>query len=567
MSLSVPVRRPPSRSKSPAVSLGALAALALAAVLVAPLVVALFASFEANDGSYTLSAWAAVFHEPLDLSALTNSLELALVTQSVSMVIGVGIAWLIGRTDLPGRRHLEFAFWISFFLPSLAIVQGWTLMFDPHNGLLNRLGFELLRLDHPLFDIYSWKGIVFAHLATTTISAKVMMLVPAFRAMDARLEEAALVSGGSNLETLLGVTLPVIKPALTMTALLGIVYALQSFEIELVLGSPRNIHVYSTVIYNMTRSDPVDFTSAFVLGDVIAVVTLAFAWLAHRSGTRSRHATLSAQTSTALMRLRRWRWPAGAAVSAIAALLTVVPLAFLIASSLMTRFGFFSIHPIFTLDHWKAVLAEPDFISAALNTLVFALGSAALALAASLLLAYWIVRSPGRFGAVLGLSSWGPSSMPAVLFSLTWLWLILRFGPDWFYGSTLSLIVVNALAWMTLGTQMIRNQLTHLSPQLTEAAWLSGASEWTALRTVVMPLCAPAMLAVAIMVFVSSIRDVGHIALLSSGGNQPLSIFQLAYMVDGSSEEAAVVGVVLAGLAIGAAWIGRAAGLRHSLHP
>ncbi|OBR46269.1 hypothetical protein A6456_29525 [Paraburkholderia tropica] len=527
--------------------------------------IALFVSFD-NDGALSLASWNHVLHQARYLDALGNSLGFALATQSLSMVLGIAVSWLIARTDLPGRRQLEFAFWISFFLPSLAIVQGWTLMFDPHYGLLNRLGGTVFGLDHPLFDVYSWKGIVFAHLATTTVSAKVMMLVPAFRAMDARLEEAALMGGSSWLGATLRVTLPVIKPALVMTLLLGFVYALQSFEIELVLGSPHNIHVYSTVIYDLTRSDPVDFTTAFALGDVVAIASLAFAWLAHRSGSRNAYATVSAQSSAGVLRLRGWRWAAGAGVAALAALLTVIPLAFLVVSSLMTRFGFFSIEPVWTLSHWKTVLGEPEFIAAARNTLTFALGSAAVAVAASFLLAYWIVRSSGRVAALLSMASWAPSSMPAVLFSLAWLWLILRWAPDWVYGSTLSLIVVNSLAWLTLGTQMLRNQMGHLGSQLSEAAWLSGASEWTSVRTIVFPLCVPSMLAVAIMVFVSAIRDVGHIALLASGSNQPLSIFQLGYMIDGSSEDAAVVGVVLAALAIVAAWFARAVGMRTASH-
>ncbi len=79
-----------------------------------------------------------------------------------------------GRTDLPFRRTFEFCFWISFFLPSLAVLQGWILVADPHYGIANSLINRLFGNSSPLFDIYSFGGIVFAHLVTTTVSAKVV---------------------------------------------------------------------------------------------------------------------------------------------------------------------------------------------------------------------------------------------------------------------------------------------------------------------------------------------------------------------------------------------------------
>jgi len=132
--------------------------------------------------------------------------------------------------------------------------------------------------------------------------------------------------------------------------------------------------------------------------------------------------------------------------------------------------------------------------------------------------------------------------------------------PNWLYGSISSLVLVTGLAWTTLGTQMVRNRLSELSPYWTEVAWLSGASRWTTWRTIVLPLYSRTLAVVAIMVFASAIRDVGHIALLSSADNQPLSILQLGFIADGQSEPAAVIGVLLAGLATLAACIVRRTG-------
>lgn len=524
--------------------------------MAAPLAVAILGSFEGNEG-YTLSGWRTLWSEPRLGGALRNTVVLTLSTQSLAMAAGVALAWLIGRTDLPGRKWLEFAFWISFFLPALAIVQGWTLLLDPHSGLLNKW---LGELGLAPLNIYSKGGIVFAHLATTSVSAKVMMLVPAFQAMDARLEEAAVMAGDSRLGVLRRITLPLLSPTLLVAALLGLVFALQSFEIELVLGTPQNIDVYSTVIYSLTRSDPVDFAGAFALGDVIVAVTLVLAGLSRHEEAVGRHVTVTGQSRGQPIALGAWRWPLGLLVTAIALLLTLVPLVFLVASSLMTRFGFFSLSKVWTVSHWSSVLSETGFLAALRNTLILAGGSALLAVVLSTVVAYFIVRSRRWRSAVLELVTWLPSSIPGLLFSLSWLWLILRSGINGLYGSMPSLILVVALAWMTMAVQLIRSRLLQISPQLEEAALLAGASPARMLATITVPLCARTLVVVGLIVFVSAVRDVGHLALLTTGDNQPLSILQLGLMIEGRSEAAAVVGVILAATAIAAALLARRLG-------
>lgn len=532
-----------------------------AAAMLAPLVTALVGSLEGPAG-WSLEGWRTLVSEPRLGRALVNTIGIALTTQVVAMTVGILLAWLIARTDLPGRQGFEFAFWISFFLPTLAVVQGWTLLLDPHYGLLNRWLMNAFGLSEAPLNLYSWGGIVFAHLATTTVSAKVMMLTPAFQAMDARLEEAAVMAGDTRLQALRRITLPVLRPAIVVAALLGVVYALQSFETELVLGAPRNIDVYSTVIYDLTRADPVDFAGAFALGNAVIVATLLLAVLSRRTAGREGHVTVSGHARTQPIRLGRWRWPLAALVGLLCLLLTLVPLAFLVTSSLMTRFGFFGLPQVWTTAHWSSVLSDASFLQALGNTLVLAAGSAALAVSVSLLVGYAIVRHRGRALAVVELASWIPASTPGILFSLAWLWLILQAGIPGLYGSRLSLVIVVALAWTTMAVQLVRSQLVQISPQLEEAAVIAGASAWRMLRTIVIPLCARTLVVVSVMVFVSAIRDVSHVVLLTTGNNQPLSILQLGLLTEGRNEAAAVIGIILAAAAILAALVARRLGYR-----
>jgi iron(III) transport system permease protein len=532
------------------------------ALTLLPLLAVVRGSFEGIDPSQgvTLDGWRALLSEPRILGALGTTLGLTLTTQLIAMPVAIALAWLLGRTDLPGRNWLEFAFWVSFFLPALAIVQGWTLFLDPHNGVLNRWLMDVFGLSQAPLNIYSWGGIVFAHLATTTISAKVMMLTPAFRSMDARFEEAALIAGDNRFKALIKVTLPLLKPALLVTAIMGVIRSLESFEIELVLGSPQRIDVYSTLIYDMTRYDPINFASAFALGLLIVAIMGLLAIASRRSTAHGNHVTVSGQAKPVVMALGRWRWPLGILVGAFALLLTVVPLVFLVISSLMNRFGFFQLDQVWTLDHWRAVVGDGIFLEAVFNTLLIASGAALFAAVVSLLVAYCIVRSRFFGRALLEFAAWIPFSIPGVLSSLAILWLILGSGIDWLYGSTLSLVLAVGLASITLGVQLIRSQLLQINRELEEAAWISGASAFKAVRSIVVPLCVRSIVVVGVMAFVSAARDISHLALLVSSDNRPLSILQLEYIAEGRSEASAVIGIIIALIAILAALVARRLG-------
>lgn len=558
---------PPSRHRYltfEGVLYGALVVGFLALTLL-PLLAVIQGSFESQiEGTraFTLEGWRALLHEPRILGALGTTLSLTFASQLIALPVSVGLAWLLGRTDLPGRGWLEFAFWVSFFLPALAVVQGWTLVLDPNNGLFNRWLMQIFGLSQAPLNIYSWGGIVFAHLATTTVSAKVMMLTPAFKSMDSRYEEAALIAGDSRFKALCMVTLPLLKPALIVTAVMGVIRSLESFEIELVLGAPQRIDVYSTLIYDMTRYDPINFASAFALGILIVAIMGLLAIASRKSTQQGHHVTVSGQAKTNVMPLGKWRWPLGLLVSLFALMLTVVPLGFLITSSVMRRFGFFNLEQVWTLEHWRSVVGDPIFMGSVVNTLTIAAGSALFTAVLSLVVAYTIVRSRRAWRAFLEFAAWIPFSIPGVLASLAMLWLILHSGLDWLYGSTLSLVVTVGLASVTLGVQLIRSQLLQINQELEEAAWISGASPWKTVLTIVIPLCARSIVVVAVMAFVSAARDISHLSLLVSSDNRPLSMLQLEYIAEGRNEASAVVGVIIAVIAIAAALVARRLGYR-----
>lgn len=517
--------------------------------------------------AYSLAGWRAAVSEPGMRQAIFNTITLSLTREMIALPLAIVIAWLLARTDLPGREWLQFLFWLSFFLPSLAVTLGWILLLDPQYGLINQLAIRLFSLKEGLFDIYSWWGIVWTHLMALSVSVKVMLLTPAFRNMDASLEEAAEVCGARPLRTLWRVIVPVMAPAIIVVALISIIRALEAFEIELILGAPKRIDVYSTKIYRLLRQEPPSFASATALSVITLSLMIPFIVLQRWVTVRRRYTTVTGQFKGHLLPLRWWRWPLFAAVLLVVLFLTVVPIVFLATGTFMRLYGFFNLPKAWTLRNWADVLGDPIFVSSLRNTLILGLGTAFLAVCAYSVVAYITVRTRFWGRAALDLLSWIPFTLPGIILGLGFLWLFLDiplFRP--FYGGIFLLILASTLNIMTLGVQIIKSNMVQLGFDLEEAAWVAGGSRIYTFRRVVLPIITPVLLLVGVMSFISATKNISHLALLVTSVNRPLAMLQLDFMADARYEAAAVVGTIMALLTVGVALLARLFGLRVGLH-
>src|ERR671918_659667 len=199
---------------------------------------------------YGVENWLRAFSDPGTIRALWMSFLLSLIRLIPAMVLAVLFAWLIARTDMPGGKTIEALCWIAYFVPDFPLTLAWILLLDPHFGFLNAVGKSLPFIDGPVFNPYSFWGIVWVHTSTGGIWFKVMLLVPVFRRLGASLEEAARVAGAST---------------------------------------PTRIYVYSTRIYDYLQREPRAYGEATALGSVFLLVlalllTLYWRYLSGKRG-------------------------------------------------------------------------------------------------------------------------------------------------------------------------------------------------------------------------------------------------------------------------------------------
>ena len=311
---------------------------ALMAVLIAfmgfyvlyPLALILINSFNtatiAEPPVYGLKAWRDAFSEYGIWRSLWNSVKIGIVLQVLALPLGY-FYFLAARaheyfvSQRAGVGFLDFV-----FLPGLATTFGWMLMLDPSTGLINSWLRQVPLLSGLNFDIYTFWGIIWVHLVGNGISTKVMLMTPAFRRMDASMEEASRMSGASALTTLLRITVPAMTPVIIVVMLLSIIRIFSSFEIELLLGVPWSFYVYSTKIVDLARQEPPLVNQAAALGSVILIFLVAFIPLQRELITRRQFTTVTGQFKPKIIDLGVWRYPATAFVALIIFILDVVPL-------------------------------------------------------------------------------------------------------------------------------------------------------------------------------------------------------------------------------------------------
>lgn len=512
---------------------------------------------------YGLGNWIAAFQRPEMLSALGNTFLIFGSVTVIGMPIGVLIAWALARVKMPFSYGLEFGFWVAFIVPTISVTMGWIFLADPRLGLLNRALQQLPffnQLAGPL-NIYSVPGIVWVHLMARSIADKVILLTPAFRNMDATLEEASRVSGSSNLRTMLRVTLPVMTPPIIVVFALHLTRAFDGFEVEQLLGVPINFFVYSTRIYNMvSETFPPQTGQATALASItlilVALVVPLQRWLTQRHS----YSVVSGSYKSGLVNVGPVRWLIFGGIVLLLCLMILAPVISLAIGSIMYRAGIFSLNDVFSLKHWQFVMNEPIFWGAFKNTLMLSSITAVISPFLFATIAYVLVRTklPGR--ALLDTMIWTAAVVPGMLAGLGLMWMFVGIPfLSTLYGTIWPLVIVMILHGKTTGTQLSKSVFLQMGADMEEAARVSGAGYLRTFFHIWIPLLMPTLILLGTLNFVSAATTTSSIILLATRGTYTLSLLALDYGSTGVNlkEEAGIISLIIMAITIFGALIAR----------
>jgi iron(III) transport system permease protein len=496
-------------------------ALVLVAASLAPVLVVIFVSFRSGPptaaadfvGANWVRLWDARDH-------LQATFALAAATAAIAVPLGVTFAWLLTRTNLPGRRLLEALMPLPLLVSSLITVVAYITLLAPRSGMLNAV---LDAAFHVRFDIFSFQGIVLV-MTLHLLPFVYFLTSAALDAVDSRYEEALRSAGGGTLATVRYITLPMIRPALLSAALLVFIFGAETFTVPTLLGPTAGIHTIQSDIYRAMTNFPT--SPGFGAAAATTLMALAGLGLLLRRrfiGNSRRYVALSGRTG----RRRRidlgpGRWVAFAVIVAYLMLAVGLPYLVLVLGSFM-RFVTPNLSwSLFTLDNYQAIFSG-NLGRSLTNSLVAGIASATIAAFVALVVAHLVTRSRSPAAFAVQTIATLPLSIPALSLGLGILWIYVLL-PLPLYGTIWILVIAYCTRYIGTALLILSSRLTQIDPELHEAVRVSGGSERHAFRFVTLPLAGSAIRSAWSMTFLLAIMEISMTILLYSSASATASV-------------------------------------------
>lgn len=534
----------------------ALGFLVLASLFVLPIVKLIYLSVQSSTG-LTFGHYAEMLQQDRLWKTLKDTSVVVFGSSLVSIGLGIVAAWLIAYTDLKHKKALQMAMMLPFILPSYVLTLSWSSFMSPQGFVASLL--HLFNPNAKPWSMYSYGGIIFV-MGIHHFPLVYLLTVDVLKKIPRDLEWATRASGAGIIKTFCLVTLPLALPGLTAGGLLAFLASLDNFGIPAFLGIPKNISVLSTLIYEeIIGFGPSAFARGAALSvmlGVIAIVGTLLQWLAVR---KIKAADTIIADDSPRFSLGKYRTAMTAAVWSFLALLTVVPLASMIALSLKRAYGLPFQASNWTLANYKYILIENQKVWQSIqNSLVLSVTTLLICLVLGSLLAYVRVRKPSWLARSAELAVALPYTLPGIVFGLAMIFAWMEPIPGWnpgIYGSIHILFIAYVCRFLILQVRAGITAFAQIDPSMEEAAHISGAGFWRKWISILLPLLLPGLLSGAFLVFLTAFTELTVSALLWSTGSQTIGVTIFSFEQAGNTLystalSSLIVLLIIAGMAI-----------------
>lgn len=481
--------------------------------------------------------------------ALWNSFDSAAVSATLSLIIGAGLALIIGLTNLRGKAVFTFLILIPMMIPPHVTAIAWTQAMGPSSPLLGALGLAPpVGTPHPLYG----RGGVIALLALQHMPLVFLVVRAALRALPREMAEAARVSGAGSARLMVRIILPLLVPSLLAAYALAFVSALGNFGIPALLGIPGRYTTLPVLIWQrLSGFGPSMLADVAVMSALMALIAIALVLVQTWLAGRSRAALIGPPQPPMRLDLGRARPLAEGAMALLVLVILGLPLAALIGTSLVPTYGVALSLQTLTLANFEEVLFRQSVTGRAFVNSTIAAGVAALVLAAFGVLLARVTSGPRggrlRLGRLITLLAETAYAIPGIVISIAFILTFLRPLPliGLSIYNTLSLIVLAYLcAFFAVALKPVSAACLQLDPALDEAARVAGAGWGLRMRRIFLPLVAPAASAGGMLVFLTAYNEITVSALLWSSGSETIGTVIYSYENGGYTVLAAAMSTV-----------------------
>jgi iron(III) transport system permease protein len=477
-----------------------------------------------------------------DYRALANTLLVSCIATVLAVIFGFLQAWILTRTNIPGRQRLERLMELPYYMTPLIGALAWGVLLGPKTGLVNQ-AWRSLGAPGDLFNIYSAYGIAWV-MALFEGTVAFVMISAAMKSMDPLLEESSRVLGAGKLRTALRITLPLVAPGVLSATIFVFAEMLGSFAAAFVLGIPGRFYVVTTEIWQATLSFPPDYGRAAAMGLSlfgVMLITLTTARFVLKHGT---YTTITGRAFRPReMDVGAMRWPLLFIAWGYIVVAVILPLGALLLTS-FERFATVILPQMhFTLANYETALQMGSVGPAFVNSLILGVSVSTIGVVVIGVLAWIIYRSrmPGRGAAEYVIMF--PQAVPRLVFGLGLLWAWINM-PIPLYGTLWLLGIAYFTVFLPLGLRTIASVVLQVDPSLEECARVCGAGWVYQMRTVTMPLLRPGLVAAWLLIFIASVRELGVSIFLMGPNSKVIAPAIVNSWLSSSSELSAAMALI-----------------------
>jgi iron(III) transport system permease protein len=503
---------------------------------------------------------------------LRHSMTVAVGSTLLALLIGGTLAWLVIRTDIPGRKMINQLAVIPYIMPSWTLAQAWVVFFK------NRLSggtpgvFEFL-VGHAPPDWLSYGPVpIIICSALHYYTFFFLFVSAALMSVDSSLEEAGDLMGASRIRILRKITFPLVVPAILSGVIMTFSKVLGTFGGPNILGTPAKYYVLATMLRGSLGIG--DKADAFILAIVLILFAVLTIWLNQKMvGTRKSYETIGGRGFMAqLSKLGNMKKVILVVVIIFQILVIAIPLGLLIYSSLMLIDGNYAFSNL-TLQHWigarggiynhgePGVLLNPKIYVTAWNSIKLSLFTAFFTALIGIILGYAIVKGRGtRLSKLVEQLAYIPYVIPGIAFGAVYIAMFARkLGPlPPLYGTFALLVLVSVSKHLPYSSRSGVSAMLQVGHELEEAAMVAGAGAWRRFRKIIFPLTTSGFVSGFLLTFITTMRELSLIILLVTPATQLLASQTMFYTENGDGQMANIVILILIALvALGNFIIGR----------
>ncbi|AKC69151.1 ABC transporter permease [Pandoraea oxalativorans] len=518
----------------------------------------LSAPFFDASRTFGIDGYRFIFTDPDFWSAVKNSFIIAFGMLFISIPFGGILAFLMVRTDLPGRRWLEPLLLTPVFVSPMVLAFGYVVAAGPV-GFYSVWFRELTGLDAP-WSVYSIFAITVI-VGLTHVPHVYLYSSAALRNLGSDVEEAARVAGARPFRVALDVSLPMTMPALLFAGVLVFFLGFEVFGLPLVLGDPEGHLVLATYLYKLTNKlgVPSYHLMAAVAMCIVAITFPLVLLQRHLLKRANKFVTVKGKAGRqTVLPLGIWRWVALAIVTVWLIVTVFVPISGIVLRSFVTHWGEgVALGEVLTLANFTELFEQDNLVRAIVNTLGIGVIGGALAVGFYSLVAFAGHRRNDWAAKLLDYLVLLPRAVPGLLAGLAFLWIFLFVpGLRELKNSMWSIWVAYTVVWLAYGMRLIQSALLQVGPELEEAGRSVGGTRSRVSLDVTLPLVRFGLLAAWLLIFMIFEREYSTAVYLLSPGTEVIGSLLVSLWATGAVDQVAalsVINIAMVGAGLGVA--------------